>query len=197
MNHPINLDQLFKWDKNPKYRSEKLYSLNQAYHKIPHKKNIWDEGKKDTCKSSSSLINSIASSISSFPRKIPIEIIREWAAAAIASIAANSQSFIFFRRLSMALTRPSSCFPPKKLEYTKGLKPNSDSTQLSKGSIFATCRSGIFNSNESKMNLSLKDKIEWIEKYFYWPPGRCVGVWGFSGAKEREGQNLFFSILVM
>lgn len=104
-----------------------------------------------TWKSSSSLINSMASSISNLPWKIPIEITRECDAAASASIAANSQSSVFLRRFSIAFTRPSSCLPPKKLEYTTGLKPNSDSTHFSKGANFSTCLSENFKRSSTTM----------------------------------------------
>lgn len=93
----------------------------------------------------------MASSICNLPWKIPIEITRECDAAASASIAANSQSSVFLRRFSIAFTRPSSCLPPKKLEYTTGLKPNSDSTHFSKGANFSTCFSENFKRSSTTL----------------------------------------------
>uniref|UniRef100_A0A2P2ISS4 Uncharacterized protein n=1 Tax=Rhizophora mucronata TaxID=61149 RepID=A0A2P2ISS4_RHIMU len=101
-----------------------------------------------TCESSSSLLSSIASSIPNFLQKTPTAITKEWAAAAIASIAASSQLLVLFRRSSTFFNRASSCLPPKKLEYTTGLNPNSDFTQSSNGSIFSTC-----SSKNSKRNV--------------------------------------------
>ena len=89
--------------------------------------------------SSSSLINSMASSIPNLSLNIARGITREWAAAAIASMDASSQSVVFFKTVSTALVRPSSCLPPKKVVYTTGLNPNSVFTQSSMGSIFSFC----------------------------------------------------------
>lgn len=86
-------------------------------------------------------------------------MIKECAAAAIASIAANSQLLVFLRTFAIALARPSSCLPPKKLEYTTGLNPNSDCTQSSRGSIFSSCLSTIYLTiigiKRSKISLNL------------------------------------------
>jgi hypothetical protein len=43
-------------------------------------------------------------------------IISECAAAAMASMEANWQLFVFFSNVSIFFVRPSSCLPPKKLE---------------------------------------------------------------------------------
>ena len=128
---------------------------------------------KRTCKSSSSLINSIASSICNLPRKIPRAITKECAADARASIAANSQSSVFFRRFSTAFVRPSSCIPPKKLEYTIGLKPNSEFTQASKGSTFSTCLAAnvgyycilVFTLNQAYYNETKQKGIQFSIKH--------------------------------
>lgn len=89
--------------------------------------------------SSSRRISSMASSMPNRPRNIARGIISECAAAAMASMEASWQSFVFLSNVSISFVRPSSCLPPKKLEYTTGLNPNSDSTHWSIGSIFSSC----------------------------------------------------------